>query len=582
MPDTSLNQDFDLIIRGARIIDGSGGDAIDADVGIRGDAIDTIGTLSGRAEREIDAEGLILTPGFVDPHTHYDAQLHWDPLATPSSLHGVTTVIGGNCGFSLAPVAPGDEEYLCRMMANVEGISLETIQQALPWDWQGFEQFLAHFEGRIAINAGFLVGHCAIRRAVMGKSATGAVASEEQLAAMVEMLRASIEAGGLGFSTSRAFTHTDGSAEPVPSRWASEDEVLALCREVKAHEGTALEFIMDGCMNGFSDDEIDLAARMSLAADRAANWNVLTVMASDEKSVRKQLEVGAKAAARGARVVALTMPVLVDLCMSFRNHCALHSLPGWKAILSGPLDEQLERLRDPQVRKRMQQDASSPEAGALRAVTDWGSYQIGDHAAPELAPLRGRRIDEIATERGTDPFDTLLDIVIADDLGTILWPKPRGDDEQSWRLRQEVWEDPNVLLGGSDAGAHLDRMCGAPYPTMFLADVLRGRKLVSIERAVAMLTSEPASLFGLRRRGRIREGWKADLVLFDPETVGATPARAAHDLPDGSLRLVSDPIGVRSVIVNGQISVEDGRPTGVIAGSVLRSGRDTATVGLAR
>jgi len=578
MSEERHGDDFDLLVRGARIVDGTGAPPFTGDVGIRGDTIAAIGEIDGSAAQVVDAEGLILCPGFVDPHTHYDAQLFWDPLATPSSLHGVTTVISGNCGFTLAPLAEGDADYTARMMANVEGMSLDALMQALPWDWRGFGDYLGHLDGRIAVNAGFLVGHCAIRRAVMGADAIGSEASPDQIDAMREMLREGLSAGGMGFSTSRAFTHSDGAGDPVASRWASRDEVLSLSEEVRAHPGTTLEFIFDGCLNGFEEDEIALAAEMSVAADRPANWNVLTVSASDEQNVRAQLAACDAAAERGGRIVALTMPVIVDLCMSFKNHCALHKLPGWAEILEGPLDERIERLQDPSVRAAMQAGARSKEAGVLRGVAHWGSYQIGAGTNAAQEALRGRSVAEIAAERGADEFDTLVEIVVADELSTILWPISRADDEASWSLRQEVWDHPNVMLGGSDAGAHLDRMCGAPYPTLFLADVLRGRGLVSLERAVAMMTSEPADLFGLVGRGRIAVGGQADLVLFDPETVGATGAHAVEDLPDGSLRLVSDPIGVRKVFVNGVLTVDEGTPTDARAGTLLRSGRDSETV----
>lgn len=582
MSDANPLEPLDLAIRGARIVDGTGAESFVADVGVRGDKIVCIGEVPADAQQEIDGTGLILCPGFVDPHTHYDAQLFWDPLATPSSLHGVTTVISGNCGFTLAPLAEGDSEYTARMMANVEGMSLEALEKALPWDWRGFGDYLDRLDGKIAVNAGFLVGHCAIRRAVMGEAATRSEASASEVEAMTRMLRESLTAGGLGFSTSRAFTHSDGAGDPVASRWASEEEVLALSREVADHEGTTLEFIFDGCLNGFKEEEIDLAARMSLAADRPANWNVLTVSAADEQNVRAQVAACEAAARKGARIVALTMPVIVDLCMSFKNHCALHKLPGWSEILRGSVEEQIERLRDPATRERMKTAARSPEAGVLRGVAHWGSYVIGDGPNPELADLRERPVAEIARERGQDEFDTLVDIVVADELATILWPISRADDDASWALRREVWDSPFVMLGGSDAGAHLDRMCGAPYPTMFLADVLRGRGLVSLERAIAMMTSEPADLFGLKGRGRIETGAQADLVLFDPETVAATGARAVNDLPDGSLRLVSEPFGIRKVIVNGRLTVDDGKATGACAGTLLRSGRDTATVRLSQ
>lgn len=586
MSDVTGPAKLDLVIRNARIVDGTGAPAFDGDVGIARDRIAVVGDLAdarlGAATREIDGRDLVLAPGFVDPHTHYDAQLFWDPYATPSSLHGVTSIVSGNCGFTLAPLAAGDAEYLCRMMANVEGMPLEAIQRALPWDWQGFGDYLDRLDGRIAVNAGFLVGHCAIRRAVMGKAAVGEIATPEQTEAMVAMLREALASGGMGFSTSRAFTHTDGDGEAVPSRWAAEEEVLALCREVAEHEGTTLEFIFDGCLNGFEETEIELAAAMSRAADRPANWNVLTISASDEQNVRAQVAACETAGDKGGRIVALTMPVIVDLCMSFKNHCALHKLPGWSDVLSGSVEDQTARLRDPEVRERMQAGARSPEAGVLRGVAQWGRYKIGDGPNAELAPLRDRAIAELAKERGESEFDTLVDVVLEDELATILWPLPRADDEASWALRRELWDSPHVMLGGSDAGAHLDRMCGAPYPTMFLADALRGRKLVSLERAVAMMTSQPADLFGLRDRGRIVPGAFADLVLFDPATIDATSSRAAHDLPDGSLRLVADPIGIQCVVVNGSVTIEDGQPTGACAGQLLRSGRDTDTVRLSR
>jgi N-acyl-D-aspartate/D-glutamate deacylase len=571
---------FDFIIRGATIVDGDGSAPFVGDLAVAGEHIAAVGDVQGSSDQEIDGRGLVLAPGFIDPHTHYDAQLFWDPLATPSSLHGVTTMIGGNCGFTLAPLAAGDAEYTARMMANVEGMSLEALQKALPWDWLGFGDYLDRLDGQIAVNAGFLVGHCAIRRAVMGEDAVGKEATHAQVEAMVTLLRESLSAGALGFSTSRAFTHSDGAGDPVASRWASREEVLALSQEVASHDGTSLEFIFDGCLNGFKPEEIELAADMSLAADRAANWNVLTISASDEKNVRSQVAACEAAAERGAKIIALTMPVIVDMCMSFKNHCALHILPGWSDILSGTLDEKITRLQDPAVRATMKANAKSPEAGVLRGVAHWGSYQIGAGPNASLDPLRDRSVADIAEERGQDEFDTLIEIVTADELSTILWPISRADDDSSWQLRREVWDNPNIMLGGSDAGAHLDRMCGAPYPTLFLADVLRGRKLVPLERAIAMMTSEPADLFGLNGRGRLVVGSHADLVLFDPEKIGATGAYPVNDLPDGSVRLVSDAIGIRKVVVNGRIIVDEGEPTGQTSGTLLRSGRDTRTVTL--
>ena len=570
---------FDLVLRGGTVIDGTGSPGKRVDIGVRDGRVVEVGQLDEATVVVIDAEGLMVVPGFVDPHTHYDAQLFWDPTASPSNIHGVTTVIGGNCGFTLAPLDPDDADYLRRMMAQVEGMPLVALENGVEWTWRDFGEYLDRVEGEgLGVNAGFLVGHCALRRFVMGPDSVGKVATAEQVDAMRSLLAASIEAGGLGFSTSRAFTHSDGDGEPVPSRHAAPEEVLALCEEVAHHPGTTVEAITDGCLNGFSDDEVELFARMSSTAQRPLNWNVLTIDSTNPAGVEHQLAAADRAAELGGRIVALTMPILVGMNMNFASHCALFLIPGWGEVLRLPRAEAIAKLRDPEVRRELDERAHSEEAGVLRRLTGWGTYRIGDTVSAENKGLSGRTVGEIATERGTPPFDTLLDIVIADDLRTILWPTPTDDDPASWELRANVWTDPRVLIGGSDAGAHLDRMCGAPYPTAFLADCLRGRQLLPVEEAVRLMTSVPADLFGLRHRGRIEAGAIADLVVVDPATVDAGPIQMVADLPGGTARLVADSVGVRHVFVSGIETVRDGVATGALPGRVLRSGHDTDTV----
>ena len=570
---------FDLVLRGGTVVDGTGSPGVRADVGVRDGRIVDVGVLDDDAVEVVEAEGLLVVPGFVDPHTHYDAQLFWDPMASPSNIHGITTVIGGNCGFTLAPLDPDDADYLRRMMAKVEGMPLEALENGVEWTWRDFGEYLERVEGKgLGVNAGFLVGHCALRRRVMGKDAVGNVASPEQVDAMRALLAASLEAGGLGFSTSRAFTHSDGDGEAVPSRHAAPEEVLALCEEVAHHPGTTVEAITDGCLNGFSDDEIDLFARMSATAQRPLNWNVLTVDSTNPAGVERQLSAADRAGELGGRIVALTMPILVGMNMNFSSHCALFLIPGWGDVLRLPRAEAIAKLRDPEVRRELDARAHSEEAGVLRRLTGWGTYRIGDTFSDENAALSGKTVGEIAAARGTEPFDTLLDVVIADGLRTVLWPSPTDDDPASWELRAKVWTDERVLIGGSDAGAHLDRMCGAPYPTAFLADCLRGRRLLPVEAAVRLMTSVPADLFGLRHRGRITAGSVADLVVLDPATVDAGPIQLVDDLPGGTSRLVADSVGVRHVFLGGVETVRDGVATGALPGHVLRSGRDTDTV----
>ncbi len=570
---------LDVAIRGGTVVDGTGAPARRADVGIRDGRIVVVGDLADeQATEDLDAEGLVVAPGFVDPHTHYDAQLFWDPAASSSSLHGVTSIIGGNCGFTLAPIAEADADYTRRMMAKVEGMPLLALEEGVPWNWSSFAEYLDRLDGAIGVNAGFLVGHCALRRRVMGTDAVTGPATDEQVAEMVDLLHEAITAGGLGFSTTLAFTHSDGDGEPVASRWAERDEVLALCAAVRDHEGTTLEYVTDGCMRGFRDDEVELMAAMTLAARRPLNWNVLTVDAKEPERYRAQLAACENAAAQGGKAVALTMPVLVEMNMSFGTYCALFMLPDWGEVMKLPVPERIERLRDPAVRTHLDERAQSPDAGVFSRLTEWGRYQLGDTYAPENEGLRGRVIGDIAAERGHSTFDTLLDIVIADGLRTVLWPIPTDDDADSWELRRQAWERDDVLLGGSDAGAHLDRMCGAPYTTQFLKDCLRGRKLVGLERAVHLITQAPAELFGLRDRGVLAEGMHADVVLFDPETVGAEDAKMVHDLPGGTPRLFSGAIGVPTVLVNGRAVIAGGKVTGDLPGGILRSGRDTRTV----
>jgi N-acyl-D-aspartate/D-glutamate deacylase len=574
---------FDVVILGGTVVDGTGAPARRADIGIRDGRIAAVvaadeGGISEEATETVDADGLIVAPGFVDPHTHYDAQLFWDPAASSSSLHGVTTVVAGNCGFTLAPVAESDADYIRQMMAKVEGMPLPALEQGVPWDWSSFPEYLDRLDGQIGVNAAFLVGHCALRRNVMGPDAIGNEATAEQVEAMTTLLHEALDAGGLGFSTTLSFTHSDGDGEPVASRWASRDEVLALCAAVRDHEGTTLEYVTDGCLRGFRPDEVDLMADMTLAARRPLNWNVLTVDAKEPERYREQLAANENAAAKGGRAVALTMPVLVGMNMSFLTYCALFMLPDWSTVMNLPVPERMEKLREPETRRFLQERAKAPEAGVFARLTDWGRYGIGDTFSAANEGLKGRSVDEIAKERGTPEFDTLLDIVLADDLRTVLWPLPNDDDDASWQLRAQAWARDDVLIGGSDAGAHLDRMCGAPYTTAFLADALRGRKLVPLERAVHLITQAPAELFGMRDRGLLQEGFHADVVVFDPDTIGNGDVTLVHDLPGGEGRLFAPATGVRRVLANGRVIVADGKPTGELPGQILRSGRDTRTV----
>lgn len=578
---------LDQLILGVSIVDGTGSPAFLGSVGVQDGRIVRIArrpeVIDEPARNRIDADGLVLCPGFIDPHTHYDAQLLWDPTASPSNLHGVTSIVAGNCGFTLAPLTPGDADYTARMMAKVEGMPLAALQDGLDWDWTGFDQYLTRVEGDgLGVNAGFMMGHCALRRHVMGAGAVGSDPTPEQLTAMERLLAEAIDAGALGLSTTLARTHSDGDGQPVASRWAARSELLALARVVAGSPAVGLEYASDGCLDGFTDDSgegpdgwrasVDFLVDFARAGERPLNWNVLTVDSHDPERYRNQLAAMDRCRAEGVSVTALTMPILVGMNMSFGTYCALNMMPDWGQILALPPVARLACLRDPAVRRFMEDRAASPDAGVFARLTGWDRYVIGDCAADES--LEGRSVASLAAERGVSPFDALLDVVVSDDLRTVLWPGPTDDDDESWRLRAEAWQHPSVMIGGSDAGAHLDRMCGQPYTTQWLGDCIRGRRLTTMEQAIRHMTSAPARLFGLAGRGVIAEGAVADLVLFDPTTIDAGRIEQRHDLPGGTARLSADAIGVERVMVGGVTTVERGRPTGSLPGRILRAGRD--------
>jgi N-acyl-D-aspartate/D-glutamate deacylase len=488
----------------------------------------------------------------------------------------VTTVIGGNCGFSLAPAGPEHADYLARMMARVEGMPLSALER-LDWSWTSFGEWLGRFDGAIGVNAGFLVGHSTLRRSVMGDDAVGTPATDAQVAAMVALAERSFAEGALRLSTSQAHTHNDGDGQPVPSRAASRAELEALSAALAEHPGTTLELIVPGCLNGFSEEEVDLMATLSLLANRPANWNVLGVSALNPSGCERQLEASTAAAGRGATVVALTLPHTMKIRLSFEHGAVIDGLPGWREIFALPIPERMERLADPEVRGRLDAAAHSEEAGILAALANWRNLVIEETFSEANAGLAGRTVGNIAAERGQEPFDALVDVALADRLRTGLRP-PIPESEADWELRAKVWQDPRTVVGGSDAGAHLDMMCGAIYSTSMLGDGVRKRGLLSWEAAVHQLTEVPARLYGLRDRGRVAPGCFADLVVLDPATLGQRAEYTRDDLPGGAGRLYAEADGIEHVLVNGTEIVRGGELTGATPGAVLRSGVDTDTV----
>ena len=568
---------FDLVIRNGTVIDGTGIPGRVADVAVSEGRIVAVGEVTEQGENEIDASGLIVAPGFVDVHTHFDAQVFWDTTLSPSPLHGVTTVISGNCGFTIAPLEAEHGEYMMEMLARVEGMPLTSLQEGVPWNWRTFGEYLDAIDGTLMPNAGFQVGHSAIRRTVMGERSVGEFASEGELQSMKELLAESISAGGLGFSSSWAKTHNDADGEAVPSRHASETELIELCSVLRDSDAVALEFIPT--IERFDNEVYQLLTDMSVAADKPLNWNVIFVNARQADLIEEKLQASDYAARQGGRVIALTapMPAISRLC--FESGFLLDTLHGWTEPMALPPEEKLALLSDPERRKALNEDAQKPSA--FRGVARWERLTVGEVTKESLKHLEGRTIGEIADETGKSAWDTLCEIVVEDDLKTGLYPPAAGDNDESWALRQALWNDDRCLIGASDAGAHLDFLATFNYSTYLLA-AARDRSLLSLESAVNKLTDVPARLYGLKERGRVEEGWWADLVVFAAAEVAPAEVEVREDLPGGAWRLYSEAVGVHHVFINGEHAVRDGGFTDARPGTLLRSGRDTEPVSASR
>jgi N-acyl-D-aspartate/D-glutamate deacylase len=569
---------LDCVIRGGSVIDGSGSPRRRADLGIRDGRIVAIGQIAEDAAVAIDATGKIVAPGFVDIHTHYDAQGFWDGTLSPSPFHGVTTVVGGNCGFSIAPLDDQAGDYLMRMLARVEGMPLESLQQGVPWNWTSFGEYLAALDGRLSINAGFMVGHSALRRVVMGDAAVGSEATPDQLRAMVALLERSLSEGGLGFSSTNAPTHNDAEGQPVPSRHATPDEFVALAGALKSHPGTSLEFLPT--IGEFSEQHKELMTKMSLAAGRSLNWNVLAPSTFNAGLHENQLSAGDYAAARGAKIVALTLPQMMTLRINLHSGFIFDAFPNWPELIALPIEERKRALADPAVRRRLDEGAHSEGAGVMRALAVWENMRIDETFCDETAGHAGRTLGEIAEERGGSAFDALCDIAIADDLRTSFMPNIPGDDDASWKLRAEVWQDPRAMIGASDAGAHLDMIDTFTASTALIGPAVRDRGLLTLEDAVHKLSDVPARLYGIRERGRLEAGWHADVVVFDEARVGPGPVHTRKDLPAGAGRLYACAEGIEHVLVGGVEVVRGQEATAARPGTVLRSGIDTETVAI--
>jgi N-acyl-D-aspartate/D-glutamate deacylase len=465
------------------------------------------------------------------------------------------------------------------MLARVEGMPLETLQIAVPWNWESFGEYLDQIEGKVGLNAGFFAGHSAIRRVVMGDRAVGEEATPDELNAMKDLLGKSLEEGALGFSSSIAATHNDGDGEPVPSRWASHEEIIELARVVSAYEGTGIEFLPG---IDFEDGIPELITEISLAAQRPINWNALAITGRPDAAAKaeSQLAVTDFVRARGGEVIALTIPCTPEVYMNFKTGFVFDSLPGaWFDVFKLSIEERMVRFRDPELRKKLVADAASiPDESVMIFVSRLATYRVVSVTAEKNKKYEGRSVGEIARELGCNAIDVMLDLALDDDLMTVFAPELGGHDHASYELRGKLWKDDRTVIGASDAGAHLDMIDTFSFSTTVLQEGVRNHEVVTLEEAVQLITERPARYAGLIDRGVLKLGNHADIVVFDKDSVGRGPTYNRYDVPGDQFRVYADAVGVDHVFVNGVQVVRDGEHTGELPGTILRSGRDTRTV----
>jgi N-acyl-D-amino-acid deacylase len=562
--------EIDLLIRGGTVVDGTGAPGRRADVAIRGGRIMEIGGLQGpagtarRARRTLDAEGCVVAPGFVDIHTHYDAQVFWDRMLTISPWHGVTSVVMGNCGFGVAPTRPKDRELILRTLENVEGMAFDALQVGLGerWPFETFPQFLDAIERRgTAINVGALVGHTPVRLYVMGEAATEREATDDEITAMARIVDEALAAGALGFATSKSPTHVGWAGRPVPSRAATlgEIETLAGCLATAGHG------LMQATLGrGFFLDEF---AAIQRATGRPVTWTALLGGLFGADGHRAVLEQSAALQRDGVAVVPQVACRPLNFEFQWKAPFPFESLAFFQPVSAADHAGKKRLYADPEFRRIFRERGTR---GGIAAR--WEDTVVSDCASePSLAE---RNVAAVAAERGVHPVDFVLDLALATDLEARFRMAVMNNDEATVG---ELLTHPATVLGLSDAGAHASQLCDAPFATHLLAHWVREKGVLTLEQAVEMLSARSADLFGIAGRGRLAPGLAADVTVFDPATVGCSALRRVRDLPAGADRLVADATGVRAVVVNGVVLRQDGRdavdPEGPLPGHLLRGGR---------
>ena len=554
----------DLIIRNGLVVDGTGAPARHADVAISDGRITEIGRVSGTAKRSIDARDCVVAPGFIDPHTHYDAQICWDGALTPSCWHGVTSVVLGNCGVGIAPCQPRSREVAMRDLVNVEAIPYEVLERGITWDWQTFPEYMDAAQRRKpAVNLAFLAPLTPLRHYVMGDASMERAATAEETARIRSLLAEAMDAGAFGFSSTILNQHLGFQGRPLACRLASREELKSYANVLRDKAKGAIEIALTRQIGVLEEDQCQMLDLLLDESRRPVTFIALFDRDDLPEAVRDTLRRAAPMIARGARPQTSPLPLTREIDM--RSPFSFAAFPSWKRVFADKRKEAQKAVyADPAFRNQFREDLKNP-----MTFGNWERITLHEAHSPALKCFEGCTVAEIAATQGKDGVDALLDLTLADDLElefTMTSFNTRVD------RMAELLNNPAILIGLGDGGAHVDMLCDAGYPTYLLGTWVRERGVLTLEEAIRRLTSDPAGLFGIHDRGRLVPGLAADVTIFDPVAVGSSNrGERRYDLPGGGKRMVMPSRGVRYTIVNGAVTYADGALTGTAQGRVLRS-----------
>ena len=562
----------DLVIKNGMVVDGSGMPRYRADIGIKDGQIIDMGHISTNGAQVIDADGRFVAPGFIDIHTHYDAQILWDPLVSCSPWHGVTSVIMGNCGFTLAPCNPQDRDYITRMFAKVEGMNIDALTAGIDWQWQSFPEYLDTLDTLPkGINVGAMVGHSALRRFALGEQASQRASTGDEIEQMKGLTHDAMRNGAFGFTTSLSPTHFGWDGQPVPSRLSTHEEVIQLGAVLRDYHVGSIEIITETAVTGedkFSPNDQKLMTELSLQSGRPVNWNELSHTWERPTVWRSQIEYMDRASSEGAQVYAVARMQRLDATFNLKSTIGFergYSL--WKEILSKADNQKIQEFSDPAIRTKLKREVDSlvDQLPKFRQLSNIGLIRS---ATGRYSHREGQLLGEIA-RHDQSLVDVLLDISLDEDLATE-WAYI-GIRNGDLNAVEEILNSRFSLAGISDAGAHTDRLSGSYFSTFLLSHWVRDKGVISLEEAIRRMTFMPASLYGINDRGLVREGMAADLVIFDLDRLKWLPTERFDDFPGGQSRLGNRAEGYDYLVVGGKVVFDNGVHTGAVPGQLLRS-----------